>query len=128
MKRPKVSQTVIDEFSRIVDLQDQKGFEKYGVSIDDAQDENYSWELMALEETADLQKYLVKRIQQLTKQNRELRLGQRRILMNKLMNENLRLEQQNKELAAERNKYKQAYNALRDKIIHQLNITSDSLK
>lgn len=64
MKRPLTSQTVIDEFAKIVDAQDIKGFKKYGTTIDEASDTNYNWELMALEETADLQKYLVRRIMQ----------------------------------------------------------------
>lgn len=58
--RPMTSQIVIKEFSKIIDAQDQKGIEKYGKTIDDAV--NYDWELMALEEAADLQKYLVKEI------------------------------------------------------------------
>jgi hypothetical protein len=65
MPRPKTSQMVIDEFTKIVDYQDVKGFEKYGKSIDEANDDDYSWPIMALEEAADLQKYLVKEIQKL---------------------------------------------------------------
>ncbi|MEH7157523.1 hypothetical protein [Neobacillus drentensis] len=68
MERPKISQMVINEFTKLIDSQDGKGFEKYGVSIDDAKDESYNWEHMALEEAADLQKYLVKRILELEKQ------------------------------------------------------------
>lgn len=64
MKRPLTSQLVIDEFAKIVAAQDIKGFKKYGTTIDEASDTNYNWELMALEETADLQKYLVRRIMQ----------------------------------------------------------------
>jgi hypothetical protein len=64
MKRPLTSQIVIDEFSKIIDSQDAKGFEKYGKTIDAAT--GYNWELMALEETADLQKYLVRRIGELS--------------------------------------------------------------
>ena len=69
MERPKTSQFVIDEFAKIIDSQDEKGFQKYGKSIDDANDSDYNWELMALEETADLQKYLVRRIAELKKEN-----------------------------------------------------------
>jgi hypothetical protein len=75
MERPKTSQFVIDEFAKIIDSQDDKGFEKYGKSIDDANDSDYNWELMALEETADLQKYLVRRIVELNKQNHLLTLN-----------------------------------------------------
>ncbi|WML38682.1 hypothetical protein RCG19_15955 [Neobacillus sp. OS1-2] len=73
MSRPEISQIVIDEFTRIIDSQDGKGFTKYGKSIDDAIDSDYNWELMALEETADLQKYLVRRIKELTKENHLLK-------------------------------------------------------
>lgn len=66
MKRPLTSQIVIDNFIDIIDSQDKKGFEKYGKSIDEASNQDYNWELMALEETADLQKYLVRRIMQVT--------------------------------------------------------------
>jgi hypothetical protein len=65
MSRPKISQMVLDEFANIIDSQDKKGMSKYGKTIDDASDADYDWKLMALEETADLQKYLVRRIKQL---------------------------------------------------------------
>jgi len=73
MNRPKTSQIVIDEFSKIIDSQDHKGFNKYHRTIDEAKDKDYDWKLMALEETADLQKYLVKRIQELEKEVERLR-------------------------------------------------------
>ncbi|MCM3763468.1 hypothetical protein [Neobacillus niacini] len=66
MNRPLTSQIVIDEFTKIIDSQDEKGFKKYGTTIDQANNKDYNWELMALEETADLQKYLVRRIAELT--------------------------------------------------------------
>jgi uncharacterized coiled-coil DUF342 family protein len=57
---------VIDEFTKVLDAQDDKGMAKYGVSIDEAQvDENgdpYNWPLMAMEELADFSKYQVKEI------------------------------------------------------------------
>jgi hypothetical protein len=62
MNRPAVSQMVINEFTKIVDSQDAKGIEKYNKTIDEANNSDYNWEIMALEETADLQKYLVKQI------------------------------------------------------------------
>jgi len=65
---------VIDEFSKIIDMQDHKGIDKYGRTIDEAKDSDYDWKLMALEETADLQKYLVKRIKELEKENARLRI------------------------------------------------------
>jgi hypothetical protein len=65
MNRPETSQMVIDLFTKIIDSQDDKGFEKYGKSIDEANDDDFSWPIMALEEAADLQKYLVKEIHKL---------------------------------------------------------------
>jgi chromosome segregation ATPase len=63
--RPKTTQAVIDGFSKLLDAQDNKGIKKYGTTIDEAEDKNYDWRIMALEETADLQKYLVKEINKL---------------------------------------------------------------
>jgi NTP pyrophosphatase (non-canonical NTP hydrolase) len=63
MTRPRVSQKVIDAFAAIVDQQDEKGLRKYGVSIDEASDSEYDWNSMALEECADLFKYMVREIQ-----------------------------------------------------------------
>jgi hypothetical protein len=68
--RPLTSQIVIDKFASIIDSQDEKGLKKYGISIDEASNLQYNWELMALEETADLQKYLVKQIMRLKSENR----------------------------------------------------------
>lgn len=67
-QRPKSSQAAIDGFTEIIDAQDEKGFEKYGVSLDQANDDDYDWKLMALEEAADLQKYLIMRIFELEKE------------------------------------------------------------
>jgi chromosome segregation ATPase len=63
--RPKTTQAVIDGFSKLLDAQDDKGIKKYGTTIDEAEDAEYDWRIMALEETADLQKYLVKEIKRL---------------------------------------------------------------
>lgn len=73
MNRPKTSQIVIDEFSKIIDQQDLKGLEKYNKTIDEAVDEDYDWKTMALEEAADLQKYLVREIKVLKKLLKEER-------------------------------------------------------
>ena len=64
MRRPSVSEEVIRRFTAIVDRQDEKGLNKYGETIDDAS--GYDWSLMALEESVDMNKYLVR-------ENRELR-------------------------------------------------------
>ena len=65
MNRPEVTQKVIDTLAKILDAQDHKGLEKYGESIDAAKHEEYDWNLMALEEAADLTKYLIKENQKL---------------------------------------------------------------
>ena len=100
MSRPKTSQIVIDEFSKIVDSQDGKGFEKYQTTIDEAKDEDYDWKLMALEEAADLQKYLVKRIEELEKQKNKLiqDLAISETANQWLLNQITELKTQNKEL------------------------------
>ncbi|MCM3599374.1 hypothetical protein M3175_01420 [Robertmurraya korlensis] len=64
-ERPETSQIVIDGIASVVDGQDLKGIVKYNETIDEAKDVNYNWELMGLEESVDLNKYLVKRIKQL---------------------------------------------------------------
>jgi hypothetical protein len=65
--RPEVTQRVIDGFAAILDSQDQKGIEKYNRTIDEAEDKDYDWKLMAMEELADYSKYQVKEIQRLEK-------------------------------------------------------------
>lgn len=128
MNRPATSQAVIDGFARIVDLQDVKGFERYGTTIDEASDAEYNWELMALEETADLQKYLVKRIKQLEKEKeqllvtteylsqqlkkvgtelKEIKRKTRYISYMAMARENLELAERNKQLEEEILKYKE---------------------
>ncbi|UAT29450.1 hypothetical protein K7T73_12655 [Bacillus badius] len=69
--RPQISQEVIKGFTAIVDAQDEKGFAKYGRSIDDANDADYDWKLMALEECADHAKYLVREIKRLEARNNQ---------------------------------------------------------
>lgn len=70
MIRPDISREVIMRFVSIVDEQDRKGMNKYGESIDSAT--GYDWNLMALEESVDLNKYLIK-------ENRRLRDEVRRL-------------------------------------------------
>lgn len=72
MERPEITQRVIQAFADVLDRQDTKGVEKYGENIDAASDVMYDWNLMALEECADLFKYLVKENQRLQKEVQEL--------------------------------------------------------
>lgn len=92
--RPNVSQIVLNTFAKIVDSQDDKGIKKYNRTIDDASDADYDWEIMALEEAADLQKYLVKKIIQLKAEN----LMMKRKPWMKVFQENLELAQENHRL------------------------------
>lgn len=73
MKRPETTQAVIDAFAAILDSQDEKGIKKYGITIDEAKDEDYDWNVMALEECADLFKYLIKENQRLRAENERLK-------------------------------------------------------
>lgn len=88
--RPKTSQAVIDGFSAIIDAQDKKGIEKYGRNVDDAIDEDYNWQIMALEESADQLKYLVKEVKMLEKKLREERT--RRIYLENWHQRNMNYE------------------------------------
>jgi hypothetical protein len=113
MQRPKVSQIVIDEFTKLIDSQDVKGLAKYNQSIDEAPDEKYDWKLMALEEGADLQKYLIKRILELEKViAAAARKSTRFCKYLALEGENLALAKENSELKEKLKLKTQAYEAL----------------
>jgi hypothetical protein len=112
-QRPVVSQMVIDEFTKLVDSQDVKGLAKYNQSIDEAPDEKYDWKLMALEEGADLQKYLVKRILELEKViAAAARKSTRFCKYLALESENLSLAKENVELTEKLDTITKAYEAL----------------
>lgn len=64
--RPYTTQKVIDTFTEILDKQDNKGISKYNMTIDEAS--GYDWNIMALEEVADLMKYLVKENEKIRKE------------------------------------------------------------
>jgi hypothetical protein len=113
MDRPKISQIVIDEFTKLIDSQDVKGLEKYNTSIDEAPDEIYDWKLMALEESADLQKYLLKRIAELEKViAAAARKSTRFCKYLALESENLSLAKENAELKEKLDTVTKAYEAL----------------
>lgn len=71
--RPMTSQKVIDIVANLVDAQDEKGIKKYGVTIDDAKDEQYDWNVMALEELVDGMKYEIKENQRLREEIKKLK-------------------------------------------------------
>lgn len=98
--RPQISQSVIDTFTRLVDEQDAKGIAKYGMTIDDASDEQYEWLRMALEEAVDLAKYQNKEIEKLRKEIHRLRTDKSRIFTQKVLEENLDLSKEVETLKA----------------------------
>lgn len=110
--RPKTSQYVINEFTKVIDNQDLKGIEKYDMTIDEANDDNYHWLEMAGEEVADCFKYFVKEIVRLRKVISMLRYNQRKTLVDKLIRENLDLAEENERLKV----VEQAYEALKKAI------------
>jgi chromosome segregation ATPase len=73
---------------------DIKGLEEYGVSIDDADDIIYNWQLEAMAEMADGLKYQQKEIVKLKAENIRLKAQPRF----KLEEENLRLVEENESL------------------------------
>jgi len=99
--RPETSQIVIDEFTKIVDSQDDKGYLKYKTTIDEAKDENYNWELMAIEEAVDMSKYFVKRIKELEKRIRRLKSMRRIAKYLAVERENMQLSMENEDLKKE---------------------------
>lgn len=99
MKRPKISQKVIDQFSKMIDIQDEKGIAKYGRSIDDAIDQDYDWRIMALEECADQLKYMAREIKMLDKQLKEER--RQRLILQKTHLRNINFDEQPEDGAAD---------------------------
>ena len=67
--RPKTTRIIID----ILDKQNEKGIKNYGTTIDEASNEDYDWNQMALEEAVDLIQYLVKENTKLQAKNNGLR-------------------------------------------------------
>lgn len=68
-----ITNQVIKEFAKICIAQDEKGHKRYGKLLDDTNDDDYNWQLMALEESADLIKYMVRENMKLKKENERLK-------------------------------------------------------
>jgi len=73
---PETSREVLSIIAKQLDRQNKKGYETYGTTIDQAKDEEYDWNRMALEECIDALQYLVKRNKELEKENKMLRLNE----------------------------------------------------
>lgn len=72
MNIPKTSIKVLARIERQLHLQNEKGLEKYGKNIDGANDEDYDWNVMVIEELIDGMQYLVKENQRLNEEIQRL--------------------------------------------------------
>jgi hypothetical protein len=88
MNRPRVSQIVVDVFSMFVDDQDKKGLKKYNRTIDDANDKDYNWNVMVIEECVDAMKYFTRELLRL---NGEITVKDKEIRKLKFENQHLRM-------------------------------------
>jgi hypothetical protein len=67
------SKTIVGIIIDQLEKGDKKGLKEYGVSIDDADDVKYQWNLEAMQEMADALKYQQKEIEFLKQRNKDLR-------------------------------------------------------
>lgn len=63
--RTHIGQIVLDMVGALMDAQDDKGFSKYGETLDDVHYDSYDWQIMAMEEMVDGMKYLMMENQKL---------------------------------------------------------------
>lgn len=88
------SQTVLSIIADQLEKGDIKGRKEYGVTIDEASDVQYNWQLEAMAEMADALKYQQKEIAFLRKQLAEMK----RKTWFPVYQENLELKQDNEKL------------------------------
>lgn len=60
-----IKEEVLKAVGMTVDLQDDKGLPKYGITLDDVDRNSYNWQTMVNEEIIDALKYSVKENQRL---------------------------------------------------------------
>ena len=65
--------SVRNVIDRVLDKQNAKGMATYGQTLDDCPDDDYDWNVMAIEELADGMQYLAKENQRLAKENLKLK-------------------------------------------------------
>jgi hypothetical protein len=67
-----IKEKVLATIEKVYDQQDEKGLEKYGLTLDQAVDDNYNWQAMINEELIDAIKYVIKENVRLNKENEKL--------------------------------------------------------
>jgi len=77
----KVSRKILNRVEEQLLNQNAKGLAEYGVTIDDANDEEYDWNFEALGEVLDALQYQVKENMRLRKENKELLLNEQRLIL-----------------------------------------------
>ncbi|ARK28752.1 hypothetical protein [Halalkalibacter krulwichiae] len=74
----KVSREILNRIAKQLQAQSEKGLREYGVTIDDASDDQYNWSEEALAEVIDASQYLVKENMRLRRENAGLRANEQR--------------------------------------------------
>jgi FtsZ-binding cell division protein ZapB len=88
------SKTIVGIIIDQLEKGDKKGRKEYGISIDNAEDIKYNWNLEAMQEMADALKYQQKEIEFLKQRNKDLRQK----TWYPVYEENLLLKQENNKL------------------------------
>lgn len=73
MSNKTIADTVLEIVSLCLNKQNDKGLKTYGAPLDLANDKNYNWDKMTLEEVIDALQYQVKENIKLEKENRILK-------------------------------------------------------
>lgn len=73
MSNKTIADTVLEIVSLCLNKQNDKGLKTYGTPLDLANDKNYNWDKMTLEEVIDALQYQVKENIKLEKENRILK-------------------------------------------------------
>jgi len=71
--KTQIGERVVGIISTLIDERNDKGFETYKETLDDAPFENYDWNMMVIEELLDGMQYMVKENERLREENNWLR-------------------------------------------------------